>query len=618
MDNLRVKIAVPTEAAKRHPVEKTKRLRDIGEYTDVGWKVLGVPFGGPIEGRDLEGEAFTEDTEIWLKVGDAVNLTYYHGYGPDDPIDIQDPPIIIGRAIYLGSDNRGHWFDPKLDVDEPLAQRLVKAGPDGVKASSGAVDHLVRFGRGGLITVWPVGELALFDTNEFRIPANAYAVIEAKSKGITEATPEAVDAAVGAVEAEDNAIKSTTIPKEELTMSDELKNTVETPPEEPKNELTLDAVKSLFTELTESIDAKIDAAVDDKVKAMKAAPGIEKGAPTVMKTANLGDPDPVQDFNDWIRTGKGKIKAHKSVVELPDGRGGKVKAALQEGTTTEGGYLVPADYLGRIIMKRSEMDLLTRLGVQTFSTDKYQFYFPTEGTSMTKFSIVSEEGAVSAAENEPTFGSAGTPPVTLYKFMKLIKISSELEEDSNSGLDMALVSMIARAWALTNNYYVQVGSGTGQPQGAFVGGTAGLTLDSASAIGPAEIPELIGKLKTPYRDRAIMVMNRTTAAYLSGLTGNQFVFRVPPASMTWAGGEDLGIGYPVVPTEDAAAIAASAKSLLFGNFDFYGWVTNRSLEVKRLVELFAGNDQIGLQCKFRAGGAVLQSEAFQYATHPTA
>jgi HK97 family phage major capsid protein len=451
------------------------------------------------------------------------------------------------------------------------------------------------------------------------LPANDFAVIEAKAEQVTEAIPEAVSAAVEAVDESVDAkakanTNSTDIPEEELQiMTDEVKKDVqEVQPTEQVD--VIGEVKSLLAEIKKEQD-EFKMSV---VELLKAAPGIERGAPTVMKAANLGDPDPIEDFHNWIRTGKGKIKKHTSIVELADGYGGKQKAALQEGTTTEGGYLVPADYMNRIIEKRSEMDLLTRLGVQTFMTDKYQFYFPTEGTSMTKFTIVAEEGAVSAAENEPTFSSAGTPPVTLYKFMKQIKISAELDEDYNTGLDQSLANMIGRAWAATNNYYVQVGTGSSEPQGAFVGGTAGLTLDSASAIGVAEIPELIGKLKIPYRDRAVMVMNRTTGAYLSGLTGNQFQFRTPPASQTWANGEDLGIGYPVILTENAAAIGASAKSLLFGNFDFYGWVTNRSLQVKRLVELFAGNDQIGLQCKFRAGGAVLQAEAFQYATHPTA
>ena len=208
--------------------------------------------------------------------------------------------------------------------------------------------------------------------------------------------------------------------------------------------------------------------------------------------------------------------------------------------------------------------------------------------------------------------------MTIYKFNKLIKISDELLEDYNSGLDAFLSDAIGRAWGITENYYCQIGTGSSQPQGVFVGGTAGLTLDSASAIDEPEVPELLGKLKIAYRPGAKILMNRTTGAYLRGLTGNQFQFAAPAISAITAGGEDLGIGYPVFLTEDCAEIGAGYKSMLFGNFALYGWVRNRSLKVKRLVELYAGNGQVGILAEFRCGAEVLQAEAFQYATHPTA
>ena len=382
-------------------------------------------------------------------------------------------------------------------------------------------------------------------------------------------------------------------------------------------------------EVDPEVQTTIDLAVDKAIKAFMGPdpkkPNV-KVAPGQMKVAGLGDPDPVEDYRRWLATGEAKIKKHiNQEAELPykmlNMETGmletiKVKAALQEGTDSEGGYLVPADELGRIIAKRDEIALLPRLGAVGFTTDRDVFNIPTEGTAMTKFTIVAEEGAISAAQNEPDFGQAA---VTLYNFKKLIKISEELLEDFNSGLEVFLNDAIGRAWGITENYYVQVGTGSSQPQGVFVGGTAGLTLDSASAIGAEEVPELMGKLKDAYRNGAALIMARETAAYLAGLRdSNDWAFRSAPIANLMGGAQDLGIGYPVFSTEDAATIAASAKTLLFGNFALYGWVRNRSLKVRRLVELYAGNGQVGILANFRAGGAVLQAEALQYATHPTA
>lgn len=625
---VRLPAALPahaTERVKKDPAVKS--LMPASNYTGAQIRIMGLPFGGHVMGRDSVGEAFYDGTEVWLNEGDTVPLTYYHGFGPDDPWDWQETPAVIGLATYRGIGSmttpegegvEGHMFDAVLDPDEELGLRVqmaIKAGRD-VRASSGAVGHLVRYGTAGLIDVWPVGELAVFDTNEWRLPANLFAVVEKKTtveegEEPEQAEPEARAAArVKGVAEGENVRISVILPEEpekEFPMNEN----------ENENEQGVTPMTD-YEAMAEAMRPVIRDVVSEEIKALAGEPPLKTGllltAPNLMTHAHPGDPDPEQDFYGWVRTGKARVPKHIVTREVKSG-GRTFKGALQEGYDSEGGYLVPADVLLRIIEKRSEQSLLDRLGATAFTTDRDKFNIPTEGTSMTKFTIVAEEGDISAAENEPTFGQVA---VTLYKFMKLVKVSTELMEDFNSGLEPFLEAGLGRSWAATENYYCQVGAGSTQPKGVFVGGTAGLTLDAAAAIGASEVPELIGKLKTPYRDRAVLVMNRTTAAYLAGLTGNPFQYRNPPVTQLWAGGEDLGIGYPVVPTEDAAAIAASAKSLLFGNFSFYGWVRNRSLRVQRLVELYAGTGQIGILAHFRAGGDVLQAEAFQYASHPSA
>jgi len=237
-DKLAIKIQVHDPLTEPLEVSAEKRLKADGEYTNPGWRVLGVPYGGHIKGRDADGEAFTEDTDIWLKIGDQVNLSYYHGFDPDEPGKKQEKPALIGRAVYTGKDARGHWFEPMLDEGEPLAKRLIDAGTEVLRASSGAVNHLVRKRAGGLIDVWPVGELALFDTNEWRKPANDFAVIEAKSESITEAIPEVivtVDAVEDEIEAKTNLTISQ-IPMEENTMDEKDKIVDEVKAEQPEVE----------------------------------------------------------------------------------------------------------------------------------------------------------------------------------------------------------------------------------------------------------------------------------------------------------------------------------------------------------------------------------------------
>ena len=590
-ETYRIKIQVPEGVIERE-VETDKRMKADGEYVDTGWRVLGVPYGGPIEGRDLDGEAFTSETDIWLKTGDQVNVTYYHGFDPDEMGEKQKIPALIGKATYVGADERGHWFEPVLDGDEPLAQRLMKASITELRASSGAVSHLVRKGAGGLISVWPVGELALFDMNEWRKPANDFAVIEAKAEVIAEAIPEAEESAVDAVEesveAEQKSIS--TIPEEENKM-DEEKIVEESKAEEPKVD-----IKAIADEIRKSI-----------VEELKAAPGIEKGERTIKAPAvveGLGEKSYKSAFWDYVRTGEVSNIRKAS------------KAALQEGTPTEGGYLVPDDEYGSIIAKRDEESIISKLGLMRVTTNRDKYNFPTENASLAKFTLVAEEGAISAAEEEPTFAQVSVP---VYKFTKLIKMSEELLEDDNSNLEAFLTNAIGRAVADTENYYALIGAGSTEPQGAFVGGTAGLSFDSASAIGAAEIPELMGKLGSPYHNGAAWVMDPATWFYLKGLVSSSvFTFTSGVARMSGTVDGPTLEGYPVVLNSNVANITASAKSLMFGNFNYMGFVTNRGLRIRRLNELYADTGQVGILATYRFGCAVLQAEAFQYATHPSA
>ena len=591
LDKLAIKIQVPDTLIEPMEPDAEKRMKADSEYIDPGWRVLGVPYSGQLQGRDVDGEAFHEQTEIWLKSGDYVNLTYYHGFDPEEPGKKQEKPALIGRAVYSGKDTRGHWFEPMLDESEPLAKRLLDAGVETLRASSGAVSHLVRKSAGGLIDVWPVGELALFDTNEWRKPANEFAVIEAKSEQFTEAIPEVI-ATVDAVE--------------ELVESQETIKTID-----PILEAIMDEEKIVEeVKAVEQPTIDVEALKKSIIEDLKAERGEEKGSPTVKAPAvigSLGEVDYTKAYWHYLKTGETSDlrKAIKTNVN-----------PLNEVDAAQGGYLVPDDEYGRIIARRDEESLISRLGLLRVNTNRDKYNFPTEATSLSKFTIVAEESNISPAEDEPVFGQEA---VTVYNFKKLIKVSEEVLEDENSGLEMFLNNAIGRALADTENYYALIGAGSTEPEGAFTGGTAALTLDDDVTIAAGEIPELMGKLGSPYHNGAVWVMNPATWFYLKGLTGNPFQFTDGVARLSGTVDGPTLEGYPVVLNSNVQVYSTkSYDSLLFGNFNYMGFVTNRGLRIRRLNELYAGTGQVGILVNYRFGCGVLQQEAFQYATQASA
>ena len=78
------------------------------------------------------------------------------------------------------------------------------------------------------------------------------------------------------------------------------------------------------------------------------------------------------------------------------------------------------------------------------------------------------------------------------------------------------------------------------------------------------------------------------------------------------------MGYPVYNSSYGSAIAASAKSLIFGNFRYMGMREAPGLTFLRDPYTLAGKGQVRLLYYFRTVYKTLQAEAIQYATHPTA
>ena len=146
-------------------------------------EVLGVPFGGPMGGKDVDGEFFSERTELALKPGDRRPVFYNHG---EDPANTKVMfPEVIGEATYIGKRADGHWFEVVIDDTNEFAKRVVEAAKQGMaRASSGAIGYLTRIlRRTGEILVWPLGELSLLDADPGgrRIPSNDYAVAHLKT-----------------------------------------------------------------------------------------------------------------------------------------------------------------------------------------------------------------------------------------------------------------------------------------------------------------------------------------------------------------------------------------------------------------------------------------------------
>ena len=150
--------------------------------TADGWslQVLGAPYGGHDGGKDADGEFFSPRTNFMLDVGDERPVFYYHGR--DELGHAATTPEVIGKATVSHKDKQGLWFDVILDKAKEFSKRIYEAALNGVaRASTGAINYLVRRTDDGELLTWPIGELTLIDRSDLRRPANELAVAHLKS-----------------------------------------------------------------------------------------------------------------------------------------------------------------------------------------------------------------------------------------------------------------------------------------------------------------------------------------------------------------------------------------------------------------------------------------------------
>ena len=129
---------------------------------------LAIPYGGPVAGKDLEGEYFGPDTDFALQWYDRRPLLYHHG------LDSGAEIVPIGQQVKAWTSDVGVWARAQLDMSNRYAEEIRKLIEEGrLFFSSGALPHLVKKTADGRITRWPWVELSLTPT-----PANPYAVVD--------------------------------------------------------------------------------------------------------------------------------------------------------------------------------------------------------------------------------------------------------------------------------------------------------------------------------------------------------------------------------------------------------------------------------------------------------
>lgn len=310
------------------------------------------------------------------------------------------------------------------------------------------------------------------------------------------------------------------------------------------------------------------------------------------------------------KTGRASAEYKKAFWNAMRTRAGEgldpvVRNALQIGTDTEGGYLVPDDFERTLVEALEDENIFRRLAnvITTASGDRKIPVVASKGTA----SWIDEEGTI--PESDDSFGQVS---IGAYKLGTMIKVSEELLNDSVFRLEPYISKEFARRIGNKEEESFFIGDGSGKPTGILAatgGAQLGVTTASTTAITIDEVLDLFYSLKAPYRNKAVFIMNDATVKAIRKLKDGQGQYLWQPSLQ--AGTPDTILNRPLYTSAYVPAIASAAKTIAFGDFSYY-WVADRQGRMfKRLNELYAVTGQVGFVATQRVDGKLILPEAIK-------
>ena len=350
-------------------------------------------------------------------------------------------------------------------------------------------------------------------------------------------------------------------------------------------------------------DAKTYAEMEKKVKDLSAE--IERVQAMEAMERELSKPTSTP-ITGKPMSGKseGKAKTGTASNEYKEAMLQAISNVMQEGVDADGGYLVPDEYDDRLIEKLKEENIFRKL------------CHPVTTSGDHKINIAASTPAAAWIEEGEalTFGDATFSQILLdaHKLHVAIKVTEELLYDSKFDLETFILNAFSKALANAEENAFINGSGTGQPLGILAatgGADIGVTTASSTAITADEIINLVYSLKRPYRKNAAFLMNDQTVAAVRKLKDGTGTYLWHEALT--ADEPNKLLGYPVYTSEFMPTIEAGAKTIAFGDFDYYNIGDRGTRSFQELKELFAGNGMVGFVAKERVDGKLVLGEAIK-------
>jgi HK97 family phage major capsid protein len=305
-----------------------------------------------------------------------------------------------------------------------------------------------------------------------------------------------------------------------------------------------------------------------------------------------------------IRTGIASDEYREAFWHHMRNRAGyNVYNALQIGTDSEGGYLVPDEFENNLVQGLEKENIMRGLChvIRTSSGDRKIPIAASKGTA----TWIEEEGP--SAESDDSFNQI---TLSAHKVSSLLKISEELLNDAAFDLASYIAYEFGRRVGAAEEAAFITGDGNHKPLGVLndtYGADVGVTSASSTAITADELIDLIYSLKSGYRRRAVFIMNDATVKMVRKLKSGEGQYLWAPGLLT--GQPDTILNQRLLSSSNMPLAAAGNKVVFYGDLSYY-WIADRQgRNLQRLNELYSVNGQIGFRITQRVDGRFILPEA---------
>ena len=345
----------------------------------------------------------------------------------------------------------------------------------------------------------------------------------------------------------------------------------------------------------EAIDAKIEriAAANEKIAAETRVANV---ADLSAKKGRDGNDAGLAVYAKWLKGGDRALNQEDWAA---------IRNTMSTTTNSEGGFTVDSVVANAVIDALKAFGGMREVSTVITTAGHGLLSFPTSDGTAEVGEIIAEN--TTATDLDPSFGTVGLP---VYKFSsKVATVPFELLQDSSVDIEAFIQDrLITRLGRITNAMFT-TGTGSSQPNGIATAATIGVTAaNSTSQVTAVTYDSLIAtqhSLDPAYRRNAGWMFADSTMRSIRQLKdGSSRPIFVPGYETGVPGGvPDSLLGAPVYINQDVAAMAAGAKSILYGDFSGYYIRDIMAVEMFRFTDsAFTKKGQVGFLAWMRSGG----------------